>query len=505
MSRFSVSKKGSTRTTNYEGAKAYKLDPKMELYSLVCTASLQKKFYTDEDEQLNRIRALVGLTDPDFVCKLAVYAREKMYLRSVPLVLMVEVLWNFRGAFIDVETSTLIKRTITRIIQRPDEIVEILAYYQEANERTGTKKLSKLSNSLKKGIAESFNKFNEYQFAKYNRDTEIKLRDAMFLTHPIPKDSVQKDIFAKIANNKLETPDTWEVSLSKNDDVSKKEKWERLIDEGKLGYMAALRNLRNMVEANVSNLGKVLTQLSEPENVIKSKQFPFRFLSAWKAVQGLPTFYGQQILDNLERAIKTSVYNIKGIENSDNVFISIDTSGSMTTRLSEKSSIAYMDIGLVMGMLLKTRCNKVISSIFGETFMPVNLPSDNILLNVDKLKSLEGKVGYSTNGYLAVEYLITNKLMADKVMLFTDCQLWDSNNSWFNDSREFADVWHQYKRMNPKAELYLFDLAGYGNTPISVREPGVYLIAGWSDKVFDIISAIKDGGNAISEIDKIKI
>jgi 60 kDa SS-A/Ro ribonucleoprotein len=331
---------------------------------------------------------------------------------------------------------------------------------------------------------------------------EIKLRDAMFLTHPSPVDTDEAHLFEKIANNTLKTPDTWEVSLSKADNVSKKEKWERLIDEGKLGYMAALRNLRNIVEANVYNLNKVLEQIQEPENVIKSKQFPFRFLSAWKAVEELPTFMGEGILDSLENAIRTSVCNIKGFHERDNIYIAIDTSGSMTDTLSEKSEVTYMDVAMVMGMLLKTKCDKVISGIFGDDYMTINLPSRDILMNVDKLKSLEGKVGYSTNGYLAIEYLINTKLMADKVMMFTDCQLWDSHE-WGYES--LSDYWHKYKKINPKAELYLFDMAGYGYTPISIQEPGVYLIAGWSEKIFDILEAIKNGGNALNEIDKIRL
>lgn len=166
MSRFSVSKKGSTKTVNHEGAIAYQLDPKMELYSLVCTASLQKKFYEGVDETIARLEELIQLVPQEFVCKLAIYAREKMYLRSIPLVLMIELLkYNKetdRGNFVG------IRPTITRIIQRPDEITEILAYYQIANDRKGLKKLNALSSTLKKGVAESFNKFNEYQFAKWS-------------------------------------------------------------------------------------------------------------------------------------------------------------------------------------------------------------------------------------------------------------------------------------------------------------------------------------------------
>lgn len=85
-------------------------------------------------------------------------------------------------------------------------------------------------------------------------------------------------------------------------------------------------------------------------------------------------------------------------------------------------------------------------------------------------------------------------------MMFTDMQLRNSRN----DTR-IVDVWNAYKKISPDSKLYLFDLAGYGNTPLDITREDVYLIAGWSDKVFDIIAAIDKGGNALDEIRKIEL
>ena len=83
MSKFNT--KNTTVTKNHEGAKAYSLSSEMELYSLVCTSILSNKFYESETEQMDRIKQLISKVSPEFVAKLAVYAREKMYLRSTPL------------------------------------------------------------------------------------------------------------------------------------------------------------------------------------------------------------------------------------------------------------------------------------------------------------------------------------------------------------------------------------------------------------------------------------
>ncbi len=151
-------------TENHEGGMAFNQSKEMALYSLVCTMGLGSKYYEGEDEQMERLKWLIKANDPMFVAKLAVYAREKMYLRSIPLVITVELAKIHRG-------GDLISRLTQRVIQRADEITEILAYYQAANGRIGeTKKLGKLSNQIKKGIRMVFEsgKFNEYQFGKWS-------------------------------------------------------------------------------------------------------------------------------------------------------------------------------------------------------------------------------------------------------------------------------------------------------------------------------------------------
>jgi len=234
MNKFNKTTKQSTQTTNHEGAVAYTLTPEMELYSVVVTSMLSNKFYESENGQLDRIKNLIPKVSPEFVAKLAVYARTKMYLRSVPLVLITELAKTHSG-------DSLISRAIDKVVLRADEITELLSYYTLANERKDTKQLNKLSKQFNLGLKRAFNRFDEYQFAKYNRKTNVTLKDALFITHPKADSREQQDLFDKITNNTLEVPYTWEVELSKGND--KKETWEQLIDSGKLGYMALMRNL----------------------------------------------------------------------------------------------------------------------------------------------------------------------------------------------------------------------------------------------------------------------
>ncbi|MEI6412260.1 MAG: TROVE domain-containing protein [Bacteroidota bacterium] len=507
--KFNFKAKSPNLSTNHAGATAYKLTPALDLYATVVTSTLSDKFYEGGAARIERLRQLVAANDPVFVAKLAVYARERMHLRSVPLVLAVELAQVHRG-------DDLVSRLVARVIQRADEITEVLAYYTQANQRKDVKKLNRLSKQVQKGIVLAFNKFDEYQFAKYDRDgTAVKLRDALFLTHPVPKNEAQQTLFNKIATGTLETPYTWETELSAlgqqkfENEAAKKAaftaKWQELIDSGKLGYMALMRNLRNILEAEVSgkHIEKVCETLSDKRQVENSKQLPFRFLAAYRELLAVQSGKTAAVLQALEDAVKASVANMRGFDYDTSVVVACDVSGSMQMPISPKSKVLNYDIGLMLGMLLKSKCKNVEAGMFGDTWKTIQLPSGNILSNVQEFYRRVGEVGYSTNGYLVIADLLNCKKAVDKVMMFTDCQMWNSNGT--NDT--MAGMWQKYRRqVAPDAKLYLFDLAGYGKAPLDLmQDQGVHLIAGWSDKIFDVLAALENGQSAVALIDAMEL
>lgn len=636
-------------TTNHEGAQAWRMTPEWELYTTVATTmGVEDKFYESGEERVRRIADLVRKVEPEFVAQLAVYTREEMHLRSVPLLLLVELDCCHQG-------DTLVSKAVGRTIQRADEITELLMCYLW---RTGKADLSGLSSQLRKGLAEAFNKFDEYQFAKYNRkNREVTLRDALALVHPKPKDDRQADIFRKIKSDTLETPVTWETELSavgqrhfdseEEKEEAKREVWRKLVQSHRLGYMATLRNLRNMLKLGMDEetIQMVCNYISNPEAVRKSKQLPFRFLSAFlelttpksedfttlnnlvdklngirkrilmvqkivekmrqgyfrKTVRVVKRFYtisdrslfnltdfakelgirptmrhysyrtkkwkycehptekdmeflksqekmllnlqrqekkaakeyekesnrieeekkhireynarlqrilksamGVNMLNSLEAAVCHTAENIPGFDENTRVLLASDTSGSMLMPVSKNSSVMCYHIGLLLSMLMRHRCKNVVTGMFASDWKAVDMSSENILQSTVDMISRSGEVGYTTNGYKVIEWLIKQHREMDKVMLFTDCQLWNSEYGY--GDAHLAGYWDRYKReVAPHARLYIFDLAGYGQSPISMKRDDVFCIAGWSDKVFDILAAVERGKIAIDEIRRIVV
>lgn len=426
MGKFNVRKAINPKLLNAEGARAFPLSREVELFSAVSTTLVDDMFYERNDDRMERFRGLIAQVDPAFVCRLAVYARREMNLRSIPLVLLVELL----GALRRKETPfdrRMIGWALNAVILRADEISEVLAYYQLANGRVGTKKLGALAQQLKVGVAEAFNRFDEYQFAKYDRAGSVRLRDALFLTHPQAKDEAQQTLFNKIAEQKLQVPYTWETQLSTRG--NSKEVWAQLIDSGKVGYMALLRNLRNILVAGVDEerVERVAAQLEDRDQVKRSRQVPVRFLSAYLEVQDLEG--SERLKDALEKAVGFSTSGLEFFGSDDKVLIAADVSGSMTQPLSGKGKVLLRDVGLLLASVLRQAVGgSVTSGIFGTTWKLKNYDGMTPLRDTVSLRDHANEVGTATNGFKVLEWALEQaRQKYDRILFFTDCQLYGSN------------------------------------------------------------------------------
>jgi len=308
----------------------------------------------------------------------------------------------------------------------------------------------------------------------------------------------------------LKTPYTWETVLSENDGRSKTEKWTELIKSDKLPYMATLRNLRNILEhvKDPFTLVKVADKIADPENVKRSKQLPFRFLSAYlsltqrKANRGMRYYgynevstpknpYVPKFLTAIEKAVRVSFQNIPRLPGT--TLIATDVSGSMQHTISAKSEVQLYDIGLLLMAGVKEFCDGRYTGIFGNTFAQYEVPDgDNIIQTVLDLAEIEGRVGYATNGYEVVDYAYTHDLHVDRFMIFTDGELWDSYGN-----RTLKQSFDRYKKAhNTRCKLYMFNLKGHGTVQFPEGRRDVVNINGWSENVFKFMEATEKNPEA---------
>lgn len=243
------------------------------------------------------------------------------------------------------EQKAVVADLLADIIQRPDELTEFLSLYWKDG-RTS------LAAGVKRGLARAFAKFNAYSLAKYNRADAVKLRDVLFLVHAKPRDEEQAATWKQLVDGTLPVPDTWEVALSAGAD--KTEAWSRLLSEDKLGALALLRNLRNMLEAKVDlSLIRGALQRCDPERVL-----PFRFISAAK--------HAPKLEPELEALMFKAVAGQEKL--TGRTVLLVDGSGSMFgTRVSARSEIDRFEAASALAILLREMCEDVTVLVFSDT------------------------------------------------------------------------------------------------------------------------------------------
>lgn len=488
MSKFNWNK--TNFTFNKSGVKAYKLSDKEKLVSMVLTTMFgEDKFYGDNTSELVELAVdMIGKGEGQFVANLAVFARNEMGLRSVSHALCALLAGNEKG-------KEFVKYAVLGVCKRADDILEILSCYIHIYGKP-------IANSLKKALAKAMNNFDEYSFGKYKGgNKEVKFADVLKLTHAKAKNEEQNRIFNAIINGTLKTPYTWETQLSERG--NKKEVWEELIDSGKLGMMALVRNLNNILNSKAENLDKVLDAFKNEEAIKKSKILPFRFYSAYLNVENNPNS-SSKVLDALEYGIEASVKNIPVLKGK--TCIAIDVSGSMSSLISARSQVRCADIATLLGAMASRICEDSIVMTFDTNLKRQDLPSKNgIIANA---KSINITWGGTAIGLPLVE-LLDNNIFVDRIIIISDNEVnrsidrsilyCDDEGKKLCEQISCQKLFELYRKyVNKNVILHGVDLQGYGTSQF--RGENEFIIAGWNEKIFDFMHLAEEGFGGLVKV-----
>lgn len=430
--RTNIKINSNEKTTNSVGTKVRTISAEAQLVRSVLANMLwENSFYEDGKSHAERIKHLVSQVSPTFVGELAKRARNEFKLRHVPLKLVRELARN----------GKLAANQLTDAIERPDEISEFLSIYW-AEGRTP------IANQVKKGLANAFGKFNEFQLSKWDKNSSaISLRDVMFMVHANPKG--REDLFKRIANEELATADTWETRLSAGAD--KGETFADLMSNGKLGAMAFLRNLRNMVEAGIPE--QMIRAYAETVNV--EKVLPFRYVAAARIMP--------QFEDMLEKMMLRSLSSQEKLPGK--TVLLVDVSGSMFgPKVSEKSDLDRFDAAAALAMLCREVCEEV--EIYSYSSDAVRVAPRHGFALRDAIHNSQPHGGTHLGTALST---VNRQAKYDRVIVFTDEQSYDRVDA-------------------PRGLGYVLNVASYEN---GINNGAWTTITGFSEAVIDYIRAIE--------------
>ena len=524
----------SEDTVNRQGFKAYALDDKLRLIMMLNTLKLQPQFYRTESEQMKELRDLVeriAVKDPYFVAQAIVYSRcvgEGM--RSVnhlaaallaPYASGQEWSKRFYGLFNKKESKNGL--VTGGCIYRPDDMTEIKAVYDALNKGV-------LSNAMKKGFASVIENLDGYQLTKYKKN----IIDMSNLVHPNSSKSKATvtigDKTVKVLDALMQginiPADTWEHAnseagqevakavregkISKNEAEkilaeAKNDNWESLLTDGKLGVLAALRNIRNMMKNPRKSVIDAWCKLITTDGLIrKSLILPIQIDLAYETVmrEFANADYSPKVQQALLDAYEMSIPNLSSVL-SGKTCVVVDCSGSMGYSVNvdgysntgnwwystrrETESCSYK-AGLIAATICKATNADVIK--FGSDARYFGFNKNT---NVFALAKQIGTHEYgATYPYKAFELMRNQKKSYDRIIFISDNEV----NSYNLTSNSYKDYIHDV--CSPY--IYAIDLAAYGTAPISNKNKVQYYY-GYGSQLFDDIS--KNEFNPNYHIDKI--
>jgi hypothetical protein len=523
----------------FEGGAGYARDAKSELFLLAVTNMVgEKTFYESAEARDGRLEALVhrvAVEDPDWFGRFVPWVRSDANMRTASLVAAAEGVKARLDAAKGSEglgTQMTVghqtedhaaggqnRKLIAAACQRADEPGELLAYWVSRYGRT-------IPKPVKRGIADAAARlYTERSLLKYDTASKgYRFGDVIDLTHPAPagdKALWQGELFRHALDRRHNrdngipsaltvlqrnallrsegepadwlNPDTlaaagitWEDALSAvGSKVDKAALWSALIPS--MGYMALLRNLRNFDEAGVPDAiaQTVAARLADPAEVARSRQLPFRFLSAYRAAPSLRWSYP------LEQALGHALANIPALPGR--TLVLVDTSSSMHAGFSKDGTLMRWDAAALFGIALGQRCKAadVVSFSSAQYYHhdPVGAKTKPYPLRAGEslLKSLERWTadGYFLGGGTDTPAALRTEFRGhDRVVIVTDEQA--SANS--------GEVTQAVPGSVP---VYTWNLAGYQYGHAPSGSGNRHTFGGLTDQAFRMIPLLESGHDAV--------
>jgi len=409
------------------------------------------------------------------------------------------------------------RRVVDSACLRADEPAEVLAYWTSRYGRA-------VPQPVKRGVADAVRRlYDERAALKYDGTGRVwRMADVLDLTHPRPTDDAQSALFGWLLDRRHDRaasdPDavpaelatvrawtalqavpadrrralvtaadgrhrlaaagtTWESVAGWLGGPLDGDVWSALVPS--MGYMALLRNLRNLDRAGVSDdvAEAVAARIADPAQVARSRQLPFRFWSAYAATDSA------RWVPALERALRAATANLPSF--SGRTLVLVDTSASMSTvGLSARSSVTPVQAAAVFGVALAAKGEDVDLVGFATgTFAHRVRRGASVLREVERFVARVGEVGHGTE---IASALASSYAGHDRVVLVTDMQTHAEPRF-----RGVAD-----RQVPARVPLYGFNLGGYATTVLDAGGPGRHEFGGLSDATFRMIPMLERGEDA---------
>ena len=478
MSKFNKTVK-TEKVASYEGGEVFEKNPVEDWINFLMSSYLEDQFYESVFDQMNRYmdltREVAEKYGWEFVAKAAFFSRQELGMRSIS---------EFTAAILNGQKFDNKRAFFRNYLHRPDGASEVFA----AIDMLGDKR----SHALVRGAGDYLSSLKDYQMGKYKmKGKEYNMYDLINITH------AHSATIDRYKAGTLETPDTWETAISgSKSDEEKSQNWQRLVEESKLGYLALIRNLRNIVNSSPDAdwIEKYLVPQIENEAAIKkSLVFPYQIYCSWKNY-GIRNFSIDAALD---RAFRIACGNMPKMDGR--TVIILDVSGSMENKLSSNSQLTLKEVGAVYAAAMFVNCNADFIK-FGNEAKKLKLNKLDSIFNLVEKMYANDNCGYGTD--IVPAFRLMNEKY-DRIFLVSDMQIMSKNGSgWYWGNRsDGVETYNEYcKTYKCHSHMYSFDLANYSTQVENPNNPRIHLLTALNDTLFKMLPYIENGNSLVDYI-----
>ena len=475
MSKFNRNEVKYNDNITYEGGNGYEKNPVQDWLNFLMSANLENRFYESAGEQVERFVALTNRIGkeygPEFVGKCAHFARNEIGMRSIV---------TLTAAILNEQIFPTKRSFFGSILSRPDDVAELFA----AIDQLGGKR----SNAVVRGAKDYLNTLNDYQIGKYKMNSkDYNMYDLINITH------ANSGAINRYKNGILETPDTWETKVSAADSQEERnQEWKHLVEEHKLGYLALIRNLRNIMNADIDEAFieyQLVPQLANAEKIQRSKVFPYQIYTAYKNMG----VYNMEVSAALDKAFRLACGNVDKLPGKS--VILLDVSGSMDSPYSKNSCMSIKEIGACYAamMYISQDCDFV--KFGNKAIVKAYNKLDNIFSIIDQM-TRNDNCGWGTNERTAFAKL---RQKYDRIFLVSDMQVMNDSGYCSIEGMTYKEYCEYYG----DTDIYSFDLGNYASgCTDNKNNPRVHLMTSLDDSIFHLIALCEDGVNIVDYINE---
>lgn len=485
MSKFNTNKE-SNKAISYEGGETYNKNLVEDYLNNLFSSFVEGGFYECQQKKMDRFLYLTTKVESqlgnEFLAKTSVFARNELGMRSASQLIA--------GYLNDKKFDN--KRAYYRnFCHRPDDVAEIFG----AIDMMGQKR----SHATVRGCGDYIAKLNEYQLGKYKMlGKEYNMYDLINITH------TKSSSVNSFMRGEIESPDTWEVKIdTAKTDIERAKEWIRLVEEDKLGYIALLRNLNNILDA-ISITGidglpliedKIISKLTNEASIKKSLVYPYQIYCAYKNIKTHPF-----MIDNaLDKAFRIACGNMEKFDGKS--VIIFDVSDSMNQCISYRSNITIKEVGAcyAAALYISQDCDFV---KFSDNAKSCSYNKIDNIFSIIKRMCKNESLGYGTHIRTAFAEL---KEHYNRIFIVSDMQTMSGQDpfGWpcLYKTSGIAN-YNNYCQVYGDTKCYSFDLGNYKTQCANPNNRNVHLVTALNDNMFKFLHLLENNQNIVDYIQK---